>query len=179
MINWGGFDKTEVCGTMVRNFMGPGSPNFCLTESSNLQFAWFTVNLNFNVLEMALKALRCPGSPQNTFICSSLFQKRILQIIFRTSTISKSGNLKIGKPKFTNECQKIRERGSYFRNMFGFCWNSTRIVFITNTFALRSVQFSIISRLCCDALVILWCILYSRSVSYVSKDRFGIMVWLF
>ena len=31
-----GFDKTEVCGKMVRNFMGPGSPIFCLTESSNL-----------------------------------------------------------------------------------------------------------------------------------------------
>ena len=28
----GGFDKTEVCGKMVRNFMGPGSPIFCLTE---------------------------------------------------------------------------------------------------------------------------------------------------
>ena len=30
--NWGGFDKTEVCGKMVRSFMGPGSPFFCLTE---------------------------------------------------------------------------------------------------------------------------------------------------
>ena len=25
-------DKTEVRGKMVRNFMGPGSPIFCLTE---------------------------------------------------------------------------------------------------------------------------------------------------
>ena len=34
--NWGGFDKTEVCGKMVRNFMGLGSPIFCLTKSSTL-----------------------------------------------------------------------------------------------------------------------------------------------
>ena len=30
--NWGRFDKTEVCEKMVRKFMGPGSPSFCLTE---------------------------------------------------------------------------------------------------------------------------------------------------
>ena len=30
--NWGGFDKTEVSGKMVRNFVGPVSPIFCLTE---------------------------------------------------------------------------------------------------------------------------------------------------
>ena len=28
----GGFDMTEMCGEMVRNFMGAGSPMFCLTE---------------------------------------------------------------------------------------------------------------------------------------------------
>ena len=30
--NWGGFDKTEACGKIVRIFMGPGSQIFCLTE---------------------------------------------------------------------------------------------------------------------------------------------------
>ena len=30
--NLGGFVKTEVCGKMVRSFMGPGSPILCLTE---------------------------------------------------------------------------------------------------------------------------------------------------
>ena len=30
--NWWGFDKTEVSGKMVRNFMGPGSPILCIIE---------------------------------------------------------------------------------------------------------------------------------------------------
>ena len=34
--NWGGFDKTEVCGNTTRNFMGPGAAGSGHGELSNL-----------------------------------------------------------------------------------------------------------------------------------------------
>ena len=30
--NWGGFGKTELSGNILRNFIDPGSPMFCLTK---------------------------------------------------------------------------------------------------------------------------------------------------
>ena len=36
--NWGGFDKTEVCGKMVRNFMGPGLQFSVLPNSKIFNF---------------------------------------------------------------------------------------------------------------------------------------------
>jgi len=42
--NWGGFGKTEVCGKMVRNFMGPGAAGSGRTEwivkSQIVKFFW-------------------------------------------------------------------------------------------------------------------------------------------
>ena len=69
-------------------------------------FQHLTVHWNFNVLEMALKTLRfvqgLPGTPLLFFF--DISKPDFPKIISRKSTISKSGNLKIGKPRFTNKC---------------------------------------------------------------------------
>ena len=38
--NWGGCDKTEVCGNTTRNFLGPGAAGSGRTELRNHKFAW-------------------------------------------------------------------------------------------------------------------------------------------
>jgi len=53
--NWRSFGKTEMSGNTLCNFVDPGSPIFCLTESWRFSNAWFVVNWHFNVLEMAPK----------------------------------------------------------------------------------------------------------------------------
>ena len=48
----------------------------------------------------------CPGSPQNTFIIFFDLSRPDLcfKLVFQLSEVSNSGNLNIGKPRFTNKC---------------------------------------------------------------------------
>ena len=54
---------------------------------------------------MALKTLRfIQGLPRAPLLFSSIFRNNMFQTIVQKSKISKSGNLKIRKPRFTNKC---------------------------------------------------------------------------
>jgi len=93
--NWWSFDKTEMSGNTLRNFIDPGSPMFCLTNSSNLYFLWFTVNWHFNVLEMAIQTFHiCQGLPRTPL----LFIPRYLTNICFNLILQKNENLVNGTP---------------------------------------------------------------------------------
>ena len=107
--NGGGFDKTEVCGKMVRDFMGPWSPIFCLTKLSNLFIFMISSQLTFQCTRNGPQNLPyCPGSIQDTLIIySSISHQPIYRTYFaknKNLENRKSGNLKIPKTRFTHKC---------------------------------------------------------------------------
>ena len=113
-------ERTEHTQLFSRTLAG-----FRLTGRQRVHFSTFDGKLNFNVLEMVFKTFHTVQGLSRTPL---LFIPRYLtnvcfENILRKYKISRIGNLKIPKPRFTNRC--LVHMGSSSGNALGRCEGRT------------------------------------------------------